>query len=214
MFKYDGKEYRTKTDATDKIVIQSAIIQKEHKQADRIAILETIKKHQEIIHRLYNLRNEIIEESEKIRSDYIKQEESKIINQEYQFISTGFFIEGTIENLTDTEMIMKCDQNYIAYDIIKANNTIFTKPKPITVKRRYDALKGYKPIGISDYYLILQNDQNVIMAHSDMKEDKIRTCMYARGVSSKIQYLKNATIPLEEDRTFVSKWLMKNTNKE
>jgi len=214
MFKYDGKEYRTREDAINDIGIQASILQKEYKQADRLAILETIQKHQEIIHDLNNLHNAMMEESKKVKSDFIRQEESKITNQEHQFISTGFFIEGTIEELTDTEMVMKHGTSqYIAYEVLRNNNIVFTKPKTIEIKRRYEAPLQYQIIGIESYYLILKTDNNILLAISDNRNG-VRTRVNMSSIARKVQKLKNAIIPLEEDRTFVSKWLMKNTNKE
>jgi hypothetical protein len=207
MFKYNGVEYRTREDAEDHIIANASILKCNYRIDEYSSLM---KQKSDIELQL----KAIASESEKAKENFIRTESAKITNQEHQFISTGFFIEGTIEKLTDTEMIMKCDKNYIAYDIIKSNNIIFTKPKPITIKRGHDTLGGYKPIGVSGYCLILQSSQNIIIAYSDMRNDSVRTHMHAKAVSTKVDYLKNAIIPLEEDRTFVSKWLMKNTNKE
>jgi len=210
MFKYNGKEYKTREDAINNILFEASVIQSSYRKTDQDNIVELIKSHQEIIKELNNKHNAIQKESQQMKEDYIKTESAKITNQEYQFISTGFFIEGTIEKLTDTEMVMKHGQyQYIAYEVLRNNNMIFTKPKTIEVKRRYEAPLQYQIIGIESYYLILKTDNNILLAMSDNK-DGVRTYTYSKSVSDKLKHLKDATIPLEEDRTFVSKWLMKN----
>ena len=210
MFKYNNKEYNTKQDAINDIRIKASAMQSNYRKADEDNIVALIESHQEIIKELNNKYNAIQKESQQIKENYIKTESAKITNQEYQFVSTGFFIEGTIEKLTDTEMVMKHGTSqYIAYEVLRNNNIVFTKPKTIEIKRRYEAPLRYQIIGIERYCLILKTDNNILLAISDNR-DGVRTRVNMSSIASKVQKLKNAIIPLEEDRTFVSKWLMKN----
>ena len=207
MFKYNGVEYRTRKDAEDHIITNASILQNNYR-IDEYNLL--MKKKNDAEFQL----EVIASESERAKENFIKTELAKITNQEYQFISTGFFIEGMIEKLTDTEMVMKHGQyQYIAYEILRNNNMIFTKPKTIEVERYFNVPLQYQIIGIESYYLILKSDNNILLATS-VNKDGVRTRINVSSVSNKVHRLKNATIPLDEDRTFVSKWLMKNTNKE
>ena len=207
MFNYRGKEYQNRETILSIINIEASNLKIQHRQLELSRINSEIS-------RLTIQRAEIQTNGEVIRLAHIKEEEAKIANQTYQFVSTGFFIEGNIEVLTDTEMIMKYPNTRncsVAYEIIKSGTTIFTKPKPINIKRRYDTLNGYEIIGLGESYLILKSNQNVILASSDIRNGVVRNYMNMSNTYYKIEHLKDAIIPLEEDKTFVNKWLMKNT---